>query len=191
MIDKIIESLHASVEALGIVQKVYQLCEQKETDGKTEIVSYVGKGNYETAFNIDNFNGVAYFRKREDTQIVKKDNETRVCAEMQNVKYSLRFVACIQREELPTDCAFSDEQFAWVVAKELTGLNGALKSSLGANMVYVQAGNISTDRKKILSEEVPGNELVDINYSFSLISIDLEVDLDIQKNCINQLCESY
>lgn len=191
MIGLIIESLSGSVEDLNLLQAIYPLCEQKESQGKTTIERYIGNGEYKTAFNIDNYNGVGYFRKVADTKIEKKENPNKSCSDLQGVKYQLRFVASIQRKELPTDCPFSDDELGWMIAKELTGRSAAIKQELRANTLYIQATNISTDRKKILTEELPGNSLDDINYSLSLVAIDFDIDIDIEKTCIASICDSY
>lgn len=191
MIANIIESLDAGIECMSLFEKIYPLVEQKESDGKTILAYNKGKGQYEHVTNFDNHNGICYFRQISDVEISKTENPNKACADLLLVKYVLRCVCCIKRDQLPIDCCSSDDEFAWIIAKELTGRGGSLKSALGAQKVYILATKISTDRKKILADELPSDKIIDINYNYSLVAIDFSIDIDIQKSCISLLCDSY
>lgn len=187
----IIESLHGKIEDLRLFEKVYPLVEQKEIEGRTILAYYTGKGQYEHITNFDNFNGVGYFRLHDDAEISTSNIENAGCSSMLNVKYPIRFVCCIRRDQLEDDCAFSDDNFAYSIITELAGNSIDIKLASKAAKVSVNPLRISTDRKKILEQELPGNDLKDINYEFSLISIDLNIEIDIDKKCILTPCEIY
>lgn len=191
MMHLIIESLHGKVEDLRIFEKVYPLVEQKEMDGKTVLGWYTGKGQYEYVTNFDNYNGLGYFRRTNDIDISESAFSGAACVSMLNIKYALRFVCCIRRDQLEDDCATSDDAFAYMIMQEVGGRSGDLKRSLRATSVDVVPVRISTDRKKILAEELPGNDLTDINYEYSLIAIDFSVVIDINNNCMVIPCENY
>lgn len=191
MIDKIVESMHGKVEDLRLFEKVYPLAEQKEVEGRTVLASYIGKGEYEYITNFDNYNGVAYFRKTEDTEISRSEIGDIACGTLLNIRYPLRFVCCIRRDQLPEDCAFSDDSFAYQIIQELTDVTPTFKSALKAVQASSRAVSFSTDRKKILNQELPGNDIIDINYQYSLIAIEFNVTIDIDQNCILTPCETY
>ena len=187
----IIESLHGKIEDLRLFEKVYPLVEQKEIEGRTILAYYLGKGQYEHITNFDNFNGVAYFRLHDDAEISTSSIENASCSNMLNVKYPIRFVCCIRRDQLADDCAFSDDAFAYSIITELAGNSIDIKLAAKAAKVSVNPLRISTDRKKILEQELTGNDLKDINYEFTLISIDLSIEIDIDQKCILIPCEIY
>lgn len=187
----IIESLHGKIEDLRLFEKVYPLIEQKEIEGRTILAYYLGKGQYEHITNFDNFNGVAYFRLYDDAEISTSSIENASCSNMLNVKYPIRFVCCIRRDQLADDCAFSDDNFAYSIITELAGNSIDIKLAAKAAKVSVNPLRISTDRKKILEQELAGNDLKDINYEFTLISIDLSIEIDIDQKCILTPCEIY
>lgn len=191
MIQPIIESLMGCIESLQILQSIYPLVEQKESEGKASIVFYEGKGQYQKAFNVDNYNGIGYFRLVADPTIARVDNQLNAASERMQVTYSLKFVAGINRDQLPDDCAFSDDGLAWEIAKQLTGNGVNLQTALNAVRVYILASKLSTDRKAILTSELPGNSLVDINYNVSLISVDFTITIEIEKSCITSICERF
>lgn len=191
MIDEIIESFNGKIESLNLFEKIYPLVEQKEIEGNTILGWYLGKGQFEHITNFDNYRGVAYFRKYEDVEISPIESETRACQDMLSIKYPIRFVCCIRRDLLLDDCAFSDDAFSYFVVQELSGQNPTLKTALRASRLTVSATKISTDRKRILEQELPGNDLKDLNYEFALISIDFNVAIEVKKSCMLIPCESY
>lgn len=191
MIEQIIQNFYGKVDSLFLFEKIYPLVEQKQIEGRTVLGRYEYSGQFEHITNLDNFNGVAYFRKYEDTSVGVSDIVLGACDNVLAITYPIRFVASIRRDQLPSDCAFSDDALAYFIIQELSGNAAALKVAMKAAKVVVSPTKISTDRKQILSNELPGNELNDINYEFTLISIDFNVVIDIRQSCIITSCETY
>lgn len=191
MLRQISERLSASVA--GITQKVIPLATQRNTsDGKTFPAIYQGKGQY-SEISADNYAGLCYFRINGKTRISDYSELKRACDDVKQYEYQLRLVACIKNELTGVDDSYSSDALALSFIKLLNGTDGNLKQDLNANFVSVKCLSYDTDVKDILNEEYRGIERLknSIPYEYSLIAIDINVEVIISSSCIELLCKSY
>ena len=191
MLKQITQRLSSAIEA--ITQRVVPLATQRTTsDGKTFPAIYSGKGQY-SEISPDNYAGLSYFRINGKTRISDFTELKRACDEIKQYDYPIRLVACIKNELTGTDDGFTSDALALTLIKALNGLDGSLKQDLSANFVSVKCVSYDTDVKDILSEEYKGIDRLknSIPYEYSLIAIDIEVQVVISTNCIELLCKTY
>ena len=191
MLKQITQSLSSAIE--GITQKVVPLATQRTTsDGKTFPAIYSGKGQY-SEISPDNYAGLSYFRINGRTRISDFTELKRACEEIKQYDYPIRLVACIKNELTGTDDGFTSDALALTIIKALNGLDGSLKQDLSANFTSVKCVSYDTDVKDILTEEYKGIDRLknSIPYEYSLIAIDIEVQVVISTNCIELLCKTY
>lgn len=191
MLKQITQRLSSAIEV--ITQKVVPLATQRTTsDGKTFPAIYSGKGQY-SEISPDNYAGLSYFRINGKTRISDFTELKRACEEIKQYDYPIRLVACIKNELTGTDDGFTSDALALTLIKELNGLDGSLKQDLSANFVSVKCVSYDTDVKDILSEEYKGIDRLknSIPYEYSLVAIDIEVQVVISTNCIELLCKTY
>jgi len=191
MLKQITQHLSSAIE--GITQKVVPLATQRTTsDGKTFPAIYSGKGQY-SEISPDNYAGLSYFRINGRTRISDFTELKRACEEIKQYDYPIRLVACIKNELTGTDDGFTSDALALTIIKALNGLDGSLKQDLSANFTSVKCVSYDTDVKDILSEEYKGIDRLknSIPYEYSLIAIDIEVQVVISTNCIELLCKTY
>ena len=191
MLKQITQRLSSAIEE--ITQKVVPLATQRTTsDGKTFPAIYSGKGQY-SEISPDNYAGLSYFRINGKTRISDFTELKRACEEIKQYDYPIRLVACIKNELTGTDDGFTSDALALTLIKELNGLDGSLKQDLSANFTSVKCVSYDTDVKDILSEEYKGIDRLknSIPYEYSLIAIDIEVQVVISTNCIELLCKTY
>jgi len=191
MLKQITQRLSSAIE--GITQKVVPLATQRNTsDGKTFPAIYSGKGQY-SEISPDNYAGLSYFRINGKTRISDFTELKRACEDIKQYEYTLRLVTCIKNELTGTEDAFTSDALALSLIKELNGLDGNLKQDLSANFVNVKCVSYDTDVKDILIEEYKGIERLknSIPYEYSLIAIDIEVQVVISTECIELLCKTY
>jgi len=191
MLKQITQRLSSAIE--GITQKVVPLATQRTTsDGKTFPAIYSGKGQY-SEISPDNYAGLSYFRINGRTRISDFTELKRACEEIKQYDYPIRLVACIKNELTGTDDGFTSDALALTLIKALNGLDGSLKQDLSANFTSVKCVSYDTDVKDILTEEYKGIDRLknSIPYEYSLIAIDIEVQVVISTNCIELLCKTY
>lgn len=189
MLQYIIEQLAANVSTK--VERAIPLATQRFTaDGQKMFPAiYAGNGQYKE-ISIDNFAGLTYFRTNGKVQISEANNEKRPMQDLQRMNYPLRLVCAVKNSVIGKDDEFSPELLALSFIKDLTTGAGSLKNTLNANYVSIQPESYDTDVKDILSEEYAGIERlkVSVPYSYSLIAINLSVEIIISASCINLIC---
>jgi len=191
MLKQITDRLSASI--YGIVQKQIPLATQRTTsDGKTFPAIYKGQGQY-SEINIDNYAGLCYFRTNGKVQVSEFNELKRPLNDLKRYEYQLRLVVCVQNSTLGTDNEFTPDSLALTFVKQMQEVNGVLKQDLEANFTIIQCKSYDTDAKDILAEEYAGIERLknSVPYTYSLIAIDLTVDVVISDNCIQLLCKDY
>lgn len=191
MLKQLTQRLSSAIE--GITQRVVPLATQRTTsDGKTFPAIYSGNGQY-SEISPDNYAGLSYFRINGRTRISDFTELKRACDEIKQYDYPIRLVACIKNELTGTDDGFTSDALALTLIKELNGLDGSLKQDLSANFTSVKCVSYDTDVKDILTEEYKGMDRLknSIPYEYSLIAIDIEVQVIISTDCIELLCKTY
>lgn len=189
MFRRIIEYLQSKLLSTDYFQKVWTLCVLKESGDKKEPLHYIGKGNYESVRNFDHFNGSAYFRKNGDITIIKADEETtRSCQDAIRITFPVKAIICIPREKVRFDDEYADDLTAQSIMRLLASKSTHIRNQIRAFKVSVLVTKYSTDTLRILNEEISPVEN-DINYNLIYMSMDLNIEVVIDKNCIEDECE--
>jgi len=191
MLKQITERLSASVE--GIVHKTIPLATQRTTsDGKMFPAIYKGKGQY-SEISPDNYAGLCYFRMNGKVKITEANNDKRALQDLNNYAYPIRLVVCVKNDLVGIDDSFTPEILAMSFIKVINESSGLLKKDLEANFTTIRAESYDTDVKDILNEEYAGIERLKnaIPYEYSLIAIDINVEVIISTSCIELLCKDY
>lgn len=189
MFKRIIEYLQSKFLSTDYFEKVWTLCVLKEGDGKKEPFHYIGKGNYESVRNFDHFKGSAYFRKNGDITIVKAEEEiSRSCQDAVRITFPVKAIICIPRDKVKFDDEYAEDLTAQSIIKLLASKSTHIRNQIKAFKVSVLATRYSTDTLRILNEEI-SPVTTDINYNLIYMSIDLNIEVVIDKNCIEDECE--
>ena len=191
MLEAIVKRLSSSIE--DKTQKVIPLAKQlTNADGKMWPAEYVGNGNYKD-FSIDNFAGLSYFRLRSKAIISEVEQNGRPLNDLNSFLYPIRLVCAIQNSVVGKDDSFSPDALALTIVKQLNESNGNLKQDLSAQKATIRCESYDTDVKSILSEEYFGIERLknSIPYNYSLVAIDINVDVIISNNCLANICKPY
>ena len=191
MLKQITDRLAANIQ--GIVQKTIPLATQRHTtDGKMFPAIYKGSGQY-SEISPDNYAGLSYFRMNGKVRISETDNGKRSMNDLNSYLYPIRLVVCVKNDLIGVDDEFSPDLIAMSFIKVINESSGQLKQDLEANFTTIRAESYDTDVKDILSEEFAGIERLknSVPYQYSLIAIDINVEIIISTECINLLCKSY
>jgi len=170
----------------------YLATQRHTTDGKLFPAIYQGKGQY-SEISPDNYAGLSYFRMNGKVRISEADNAKRSMNDLNNYLYPIRLVVCVKNDLIGVDDEFSPDLIAMSFIKVINESSGQLKQDLEANFTTIRAESYDTDVKDILSEEFAGIERLknSVPYQYSLIAIDINVEIIISTECINLLCKSY
>jgi len=191
MLRRIIEWLQAKLISTDYFEKVWELCVLKENiaEGIKEPMRYKGSNEYESVRNFDHKNGSAYFRKNGNITVARADEEMmRSCSEMVKITFPIKAIICVPREKIRFDDEYAEDLLAQTVMKLVSDKSTAIKTQIKAYRVAVQVTSYSTDTVRILQEEMSPVKN-DINYKLIYMSMDLNVEVVIDKNCIEDECE--
>lgn len=191
MLKNIIDQLNVLLLATNYFEQLYCLAELvKDGKGDTRPLLYDTKGEFVQVNNFDFYNGMGYWRKNGDVNISVVDDERQVtaCATILEYQFPLKFVCCIPKDKLPIDDQYTDDGIANEMLIALSGNNNTIKTAINAIKVNVIPQRYTSNNQEILSGEYPGIEVVDINYKFSYLSLDFNVQVLINKTCINPNC---
>lgn len=190
MLKEIIDILNSNLQLTNYFEQLYCLAELvKRGDGSRPML-YSGKGEFQQVNDFDNYNGLGYWRKNGDVNISEAGEERRTasCATFLQYEFPLKFVACIPKDKLPVDDQYTDDDIANEIIVALTGNNNPAKTAIKAQSVNVQAQKYTSNNQEIISQEYSGIDDVDINYKFAYLSIDFNIVVIINKNCIQSNC---
>lgn len=189
MLKSIIDTLNGTLLATNYFEKLYCLSELvKDATGSVRPMQYIALGEYEQVNDFDYYNGVGYWRKTSDVSVSPYDNPMVSCSNIVQIVYPLKFVCAIPKAKLPIDDQYTDDSIANEVMIALSGNNNAMKGLIKAQSVNVVPLKYTTDNQVILASEYPGIDIKDIDYKFAYLSFDFDVQVIINKNCIQNNC---
>jgi hypothetical protein len=160
--------------------KINLLCEQIEKDGKKFPAQYFDK-NWHKALDIDKVNGTAYWRLN---GVVRNTPETDLVANniLIGMTIPLKLVAFVPYSKFKKDNSYRELNMAAEIQKVLTGTFPTLRRALKAQKLTAFATSYNTNRDNVWSEETEG--LNKPKFEFAIVSIELDVKLEISKDCI-------
>lgn len=190
MIKAISTHIDSVLSGTGYIAKYFPLVEIKSNGEQSGPQFYIGKGQYSPIpSNFDNFNGMAYLRQSGNPSSFEGENPNVACGIQLSVSYPLRFVFCIPRNKLPIDNPFAADMLINDLIRLITGKDGTLKRNLKAVRATFLPDSWTTNSIDVLSEEYQGLKSVDVNYEFIYGAINLVAQVQINKDCIPEMCE--
>lgn len=190
MIRHISEFFDTKLALTGWVEKFFPLVTLLNDDGKQTPNQYIGRGQYETISNFDNWSGMAYIRLSGDPNS-SEDTERqtmKACSEALTINYPIKFVFCIKRTQLKFDDAFAEDRLVSDFIKILSVKNGSLKSNLNAITTNIVPDSWSTDPVEVSAGEYQGRDF-SVNPEYVYGAINFLVTILIDKSCITDSCE--
>ncbi len=189
MFRRIIEYLQSKLLTTNYFEKVWTLCVLKESGDKKEPLHYIGKAQYESVRNFDRLNGSAYFRKNGDVTIIRADEEMlKSCQDAVKVNFPVRIIVCVPREKVKFDDEYADDLLAQSLMRLLASKSTTIRNEIRAFRVAVLASRYSTETLQILKEEISPVD-TDIKYTLIYLSMDINIEVTIDKNCIEDECD--
>lgn len=189
ILESIISALNAALLPSNYFEQLFCLAELiKGSDDKSRPMIYSGNGQYSQVNNFDNYNGMGYWRKSGDvSSAIDNSTSMRACDDQIRYRYPLKFVCAIPRAKFVKDDQYTDDRVTDKLIATLAAQNSAIKATIGAKLVSILPQKYTTDNKSIVAAEYSGL-WSDINYKFSYLSIDFEIEVLISKSCIPDQC---
>ena len=189
MLEFIIDNLYA--KSAVYFGRLIPFAEQVQTGAKIVPMEYLSKGNYKP-IDADNFAGIGYFRQLSELTISDVESKSHPNNDLKKYTYSLRLVGCAKKDSvLKKDDSFSGDALSMTIARALQETNGSLRMTLGAKNVQIKIGTISTNPKKIITDEFQVESLKKgIPADFCMVAIDLIVEVEITASCVNIICDT-
>ena len=191
MLKSIIDYLNVELTTTNLFEEIYCLAELvKNSEDKFRPMVYSGKGEFVQVNDFDFYNGMGYWRKNGDVSINDITSESSLvsCATYLQIQYPLKFVCCIPKDKLPLDDQYTDDDIDNDIIGIISGNNNPIKTAIKAQSVRVVPEKYTSNNYEIISTEYQGIDSVDINYKFAYLSVDFNVVVVINKNCIPKNC---
>lgn len=186
MLDIIIPALNTQLETLKYFEQRFELAEQiTDGNGKVQPKIYCAKGQLDS-INLDNKNGVSYWRKTDPVTVTTVDEEQLVaCLDYYQFTFPLFLIGAVPKEKLIKDDSYSEDRMIITIIKALaeTGLKTALK----AKQVDVNPSGYETNNVKVLTQEY--SSVDNINYNLAYFSLRIDIVVLIRQDCIIGECD--
>lgn len=173
--------------AMNLFTKIYELVDITTDGEKTFPAHHIGGGQFEP-IEYDSTAGMCYFRtngKIQLNEITDESKRTTSCAEpIYRMVVPLKLIAFIPKSKAPCDNAFGDHYFASEIISTLTQNQFALPVKSGS---FISTG-YETDNMTVLKGEY-SKPMKDLNYAYSYLSIDWNLELIASVSCLKTKCE--
>lgn len=189
MLRDIMHILSNNLNDIGLFTKIYPLVEKIKRGDRTYPANFIGAGQAEE-IKYDSTLGMCYFRKngKVSTSTVKVQSLTS-CEDNINylIRTPLKLVCFIPKSKAECDDAFTDDEFAERIIKEIS--TTGISDNLPVESSQLIASGYETSGITVLSEEY-SNPPTDINYNFSYFSIEFNLEIVVDKKCLHY-CNGY
>lgn len=187
MLEQALNIITQYLGQLGFFNNIYAIADRVNDGTKTYPAFYKGEGNY-IPIEYDTTNGMCYFRKNGKPAFSNVTDESQRTTSCSNVIYDIRYpvklVCLIPKSKAVCDGGFADDYFADIIISNVTGVS--LATAFNARSAKFIASGYESDNIKILQEEYSNHkEITDINYRWSYLSIDFNLEITIDKQCLD------
>ena len=190
MLKAIITFLNLKLELLNYFDMTHCLSELKDVsgeDGVTAPKEYISDGNWAN-INFDAFDGVSYWRLRDEITTSPLDNEYKAGKRIQTT-VPLKLVFSVRREKLTTDDAYSYDRIRQTIVKQFNIDDGALKISLGAEKILITSPTANGDPKEVWEGETANTGTFEPKYEVVFGSVDIDVVITSKGSCLPTECD--
>ena len=188
MVKQVYQYIGEQLRAMQLFEKIFPYAEIITTSHGLSPVYYVGGGNYQP-INLSAFAGCAYLRKNSAIIFQKSSQESLIGSVVnEDAIIGIKLVAAIRKDAITLDQAFDSEIIIEEIFKRLSGRSSAMASCVGVKDAMITIKNGETDREKIIIGEYGSK---DISFEWLIVSLDIEVTILFDKNCMTTLCDGY
>lgn len=181
MLKEIIEGINCNIASLGIVSKIFGLCEMI-TDQKLSFPAEYKGAELKKIHDIDITKGVVYHRIRSSYQQSNNDDEsTTGCDRVVERNYPMRCVGIIRKDQ-KKDNAYTDELVSGLIAnKILINNDKSLRVALKLDSVESLVTSVNTNRIEVFAGEFKNiDQFIDFEYSLFSIDYNLIISADLR-----------
>ncbi len=183
MIESIIDYLNAKLALIGYFDKRYCLTEIKSEGDKTFPVCYSQNGDWQK-IEIDQHDGVTYWRKSGDVSSSKVDNPFTTDV-LYETTFPLRLVAFKRRGDVGADDNYTADRLVDVIKKQITFVNETLKATLKARKVECIVTGSTTNSADVLADEFDPPFAPDVPFKWSAVAVEVDVMVVGTSDCMD------
>ena len=180
--------MNLKLELLNYFDLTRCLCEIKtDSEGLAAPKEYISEGNFD-AINFDAFDGVSYWRLRDEITTTPLDNVYKAGKRIQTT-VPLKLVFSIRRDKLSEDDAYSYDRIRQTIVKQFNFDDGALKTSLGSEKVIISSPTANGNPKEVWDEETENTGTFEPKYEVVFGSVDIDVVITSKGECLPTECD--
>lgn len=183
MIESIIDYLNAKLALIGYFDQRYCLTEIKSEGENTFPVCYSANGDWKK-IQIDQHDGVTYWRKSGDVSSSKVDNPFTTDV-LYETTFPLRLVAFKRRGDVGADDNYTADRLVDVIKKQITFVNETLKSTLKARKVECIVTGSTTNSADVLADEFDPPFAPDVPFKWSAVAVEVDVMVVGTSDCMD------
>ena len=183
MIESIIDYLNAKLALIGYFDKRYCLTEIKSEGENTFPVCYSANGDWQK-IEIDQHDGVTYWRKSGDVSSSKVDNPFTTDV-LYETTFPLRLVAFKRRGDVGADDNYTSDRLVDVIKKQITFVNETLKATLKARKVECIVTGSTTNSADVLADEFDPPFAPDVPFKWSAVAVEVDVMVVGTSDCMD------
>lgn len=201
MIADVIAFLKTRLEETGLFPVIYPIAEIKRTIQEGKLKSFpaaiLSIGNYKN-IEYDTSGGMSYFRRNGTVMMnsLKASELPLVIQTSCNSKdiyyravYPMKQVCFIPKEKAACVDGFEDDSFALRIIAAASEKNILVQNAVSAHALVER---YECDRLRVLQSEYSNaNEINDLNYNYSYISIDWNIEIIAKNECFDPCPNPY
>lgn len=187
MFEQALNIITGYLAQLAFFNNIYAIVQRVNDGDKTVPAFDKGDGQY-IPIEYDTTNGMCYFRKNGKpifTNVTDESKRYTSCSNIvYDISYPVKLVCWIPKSKAVCDSGFADDYFADIIISTVTGVS--LATAFNARSAKFTASGYESDNLRILQDEYSNwKEIVDINYKWSYLSIDFNLEITIDKQCLD------
>ena len=176
MLSSVIDYINTQLGTLNMYEKTHSLCDLITNNDITFPAEYCN-GEYKSAVEFTNYQGVVYHRLDGNIRIEQSNEESSTgCGIYTKKTYPMRSVFCVKKRQN----AYSQEEMINNIEVVISGQNiKSVADAVGMENVSIELNGAITDRDKLYQDEQKTDNKVGFEFAYFAVLYDVIIEGDL------------